>query len=98
MNCWLWPDSKNQFSDEREWFRPMYVLQIIWRRQAGEQSSIYAMAAIDPGLYEASRIDGRAAFGNVAYYASFDSKRDRRFVDFENRRRAGTCSNIFISS
>jgi putative aldouronate transport system permease protein len=41
------------------WFRPMYILQVIWR-EAGWGTIIYlaAMAAVDPGLYEAARIDG----------------------------------------
>jgi len=42
-----------------EWFRPMYIIQVIWR-EAGWGTIIYlaAMAAIDPQLYEAARIDG----------------------------------------
>lgn len=42
-----------------EWFRPMYIIQVIWR-EAGWGTIIYlaAMAAVDPQLYEASRIDG----------------------------------------
>lgn len=42
-----------------EWFRPMYILQVIWR-EAGWGTIIYlaAIASIDPGLYEAARIDG----------------------------------------
>lgn len=41
------------------WFRPMYILQIIWR-EAGWGTIIYlaSIAAIDPGLYEAARMDG----------------------------------------
>jgi putative aldouronate transport system permease protein len=50
---------KINFLMSTEWFRPMYVLQIIWR-EAGWGTIIYlaAMAAIDPGLYEAARMDG----------------------------------------
>lgn len=50
---------KINFLLNSEWFRPMYILQVIWR-EAGWGTIIYlaAMAAIDPGLYEASRIDG----------------------------------------
>ena len=42
-----------------EWFRPIYILQVIWR-EAGWGTIIYlaAIASIDPGLYEAARIDG----------------------------------------
>ncbi|MEC0267664.1 ABC transporter permease subunit, partial [Paenibacillus anseongense] len=42
-----------------EWFRPMYILQVIWR-EAGWGTIIYlaAIASIDPGLYEAARMDG----------------------------------------
>ncbi|WP_019908626.1 ABC transporter permease [Paenibacillus sp. HW567] len=41
------------------WFRPMYILQVIWR-EAGWGTIIYlaSIAAIDPGLYEAARMDG----------------------------------------
>ncbi|VTR42940.1 sn-glycerol-3-phosphate transport system permease protein ugpA [Actinobacillus pleuropneumoniae] len=54
---------KINFLMSSDWFRPMYVLQIIWR-EAGWGTIIYlaAMAAIDPGLYEASRIDGASRF------------------------------------
>lgn len=42
-----------------EWFRPTYILQVIWR-EAGWGTIIYlaAIASIDPGLYEAARMDG----------------------------------------
>ncbi len=41
------------------WFRPMYIIQVIWR-EAGWGTIIYlaSIAAIDPGLYEAARMDG----------------------------------------
>lgn len=50
---------KINFLMSNGWFRPMYVLQIIWR-EAGWGTIIYlaAMAAIDPQLYEAARMDG----------------------------------------
>ncbi|HZG86537.1 sugar ABC transporter permease [Paenibacillus sp.] len=46
-----------------DWFRPMYLMQIIWR-EAGWGTIIYlaAIAAIDPGLYEAARMDGAGRF------------------------------------
>lgn len=41
------------------WFRPMYIIQIIWR-EAGWGTIIFlaAIAAVDPQLYEAARMDG----------------------------------------
>lgn len=49
-----------------DWFRPMYILQVIWR-EAGWGTIIYlaAIAAIDPGLYEAARIDGASRLRQV---------------------------------
>lgn len=46
-----------------EWFRPMYIAQVIWR-EAGWGTIIYlaAMATIDPQLYEAARMDGAGRF------------------------------------
>ncbi|WP_340025677.1 sugar ABC transporter permease [Paenibacillus sp. FSL K6-1096] len=48
------------------WFRPMYILQVIWR-EAGWGTIIYlaSIAAIDPGLYEASRMDGAGRLRQV---------------------------------
>jgi putative aldouronate transport system permease protein len=48
------------------WFRPIYVLQVIWR-EAGWGTIVYlaAMAAIDPGLYEAARMDGAGRFQQI---------------------------------
>jgi putative aldouronate transport system permease protein len=42
-----------------DWFRPIYILQIIWK-ETGWGTIIYlaALAGIDPQLYEAARIDG----------------------------------------
>ncbi|SDY93610.1 putative aldouronate transport system permease protein [Evansella caseinilytica] len=44
-------------------FRPMYILQVIWR-EAGWGTIIYlaAIAAVDPSLYEAARMDGASRF------------------------------------
>jgi len=49
-----------------DWFRPMYILQVIWR-EAGWGTIIYlaGMAAIDPGLYEAARMDGAGRMRQV---------------------------------
>jgi len=42
-----------------EWFRPTYIIQIIWR-EAGWGTIIYlaAIASVDTQLYEAARMDG----------------------------------------
>ncbi|MBB6729939.1 ABC transporter permease [Cohnella zeiphila] len=42
-----------------EWFRPMYIIQVIWR-EAGWGTIIYlaAIASVDTQLYEAARMDG----------------------------------------
>ncbi|ANY69158.1 protein lplB [Paenibacillus sp. BIHB 4019] len=49
-----------------EWFRPMYIVQVIWR-EAGWGTIVYlaAIAAIDPQLYEASRMDGANRFRQI---------------------------------
>ncbi|WP_456276449.1 ABC transporter permease [Bacillus sp. AK128] len=46
-----------------DWFRPMYIIQVIWR-EAGWGTIIYlaAMASISPQLYEAARMDGATRF------------------------------------
>ncbi|KAB8137598.1 sugar ABC transporter permease [Gracilibacillus oryzae] len=46
-----------------EWFRPMYILQVIWR-EAGWGTIIFlaAITAVDPSLYEAARMDGANRF------------------------------------
>ncbi|WP_028551803.1 ABC transporter permease [Paenibacillus sp. UNC451MF] len=54
------------FLMSEEWFNPIYVLQVIWR-EAGWGTIVYlaAMAAIDPGLYEAARMDGAGRFRQI---------------------------------
>ncbi|MBD2868196.1 ABC transporter permease [Paenibacillus arenilitoris] len=49
-----------------EWFRPMYILQVIWR-EAGWGTIIYlaAIASVDPQLYEAARMDGAGRLRQV---------------------------------
>ncbi|WP_414730970.1 ABC transporter permease [Bacillus sp. FJAT-28004] len=44
---------------DRDLFRPMYILQVIWR-ESGWGTVIYlaALASISPELYEAARMDG----------------------------------------
>ncbi|KUR61606.1 protein lplB [Bacillus safensis] len=50
---------KINFLLSKEWFRPMYILQVIWR-EAGWSTIIYlaAITAVDPQLYEAAKMDG----------------------------------------
>ncbi|UYO34904.1 sugar ABC transporter permease [Bacillus zhangzhouensis] len=50
---------KINFLLSQEWFRPMYILQVIWR-EAGWSTIIYlaAIIAVDPQLYEAAKMDG----------------------------------------
>lgn len=47
-------------------FRPMYILQVIWR-DTGWGTVIYlaALAAISPELYEAARMDGAGRFRQI---------------------------------
>ncbi|WP_028608431.1 ABC transporter permease [Paenibacillus harenae] len=49
-----------------EWFRPMYIIQVIWR-EAGWGTIIYlaAIASVDPQLYEAARMDGAGRLRQV---------------------------------
>ncbi|MCL6458836.1 MAG: ABC transporter permease subunit, partial [Gorillibacterium sp.] len=49
-----------------EWFRPTYILQVIWR-EAGWGTIIYlaAIASIDPQQYEAARMDGAGHFRQI---------------------------------
>ena len=48
------------------WFRPMYILQVIWR-EAGWGTIIFlaAIASVDPQLYEAAKIDGANRFRQI---------------------------------
>ncbi|WP_168123931.1 sugar ABC transporter permease [Paenibacillus sp. HB172176] len=50
---------KINFLLSMEWFRPTYIIQVIWR-EAGWGTIIYlaAIASVDPQLYEAARMDG----------------------------------------
>lgn len=47
------------FMNEEGWFRPIYVMSDIWQN-AGFSMIIYlaALAALDPSLHEAARVDG----------------------------------------
>lgn len=55
--------NKINFLLSPEWFRPMYILQVIWR-EAGWGTIIFlaAIAAVDPQLYEAAKMDGANRF------------------------------------
>lgn len=57
---------KINFLLSSEWFRPMYILQVIWR-EAGWGTIIYlaAIAAVDVQQYEAARIDGASRLRQV---------------------------------
>ncbi|PWU67884.1 ABC transporter permease [Gracilibacillus dipsosauri] len=54
---------KINFLLNEDWFRPMYILQVIWR-EAGWGTIIFlaAITAVDPQLYEAARMDGAGRF------------------------------------
>ncbi|WP_127588621.1 ABC transporter permease [Paenibacillus koleovorans] len=58
--------SKFSFLTSPDWFRPMYVLQVIWR-ESGWGTIIYlaAIAAVDPQLYEAAKMDGAGRLGQL---------------------------------
>ncbi|ALS27954.1 protein lplB [Paenibacillus sp. 32O-W] len=57
---------KQNFLLNKNWLRPMYILQVIWR-EAGWGTIVYlaAIAAIDPQLYEAARMDGAGRFRQI---------------------------------
>lgn len=57
---------KVNFLLSNEWFRPVYIIQVIWR-EAGWGTIIYlaAIASIDPQLYEAARMDGASRLRQV---------------------------------
>ncbi|MFC0214639.1 ABC transporter permease [Paenibacillus chartarius] len=57
---------KINFLMSPEWFHPMYIIQVIWR-EAGWGTIVYlaAIASIDPGLYEAARMDGAGRFRQI---------------------------------
>lgn len=54
---------KINFLMNSDWFRPMYILQVIWR-EAGWGTIIFlaAITAVDPSLYEAAKMDGANRF------------------------------------
>lgn len=58
--------NKVNFLLSPEWFRPTYIIQVIWR-EAGWGTIIYlaAIASVDPQLYEAARMDGAGRFRQI---------------------------------
>ncbi|MCG7381211.1 sugar ABC transporter permease [Paenibacillus sp. ACRRY] len=54
---------KINFLLSEHWLRPMYIIQVIWR-EAGWGTIIFlaAIAAVDPQLYEAAKMDGANRF------------------------------------
>ncbi|SEN53353.1 carbohydrate ABC transporter membrane protein 1, CUT1 family [Amphibacillus marinus] len=54
---------KINFLMNADWFRPIYILQVIWR-EAGWGTIVFlaAITAVDPQLYEAAKIDGANRF------------------------------------
>ena len=58
--------SKINFLGDNRYFQPMLIVTDVWK-EFGYNSVVYlaALSAIDPGLYEASAIDGAGWFTNV---------------------------------
>jgi putative aldouronate transport system permease protein len=59
--------AKNFITDPL-WFKPLYIISGIWQH-IGWGSIIYlaALSSIDPGLYEAAKIDGANRFQRILY-------------------------------
>lgn len=55
--------AKIDYMAQEEWFRPLIILQQLWK-QTGWGTIIYlaALAGVDPNLYEAARMDGAGRF------------------------------------
>jgi putative aldouronate transport system permease protein len=60
--------AKINFLLSEQWFRPMYIIQVIWR-EAGWGTIIFlaAIAAVDPQLYEAAKMDGANRFRQMLH-------------------------------
>jgi putative aldouronate transport system permease protein len=56
------------FITDPRWFKPLYVISGIWQHM-GWGSIIYlaALSSIDPGLYEAAKIDGANRFQRILH-------------------------------
>ncbi|NQX63102.1 sugar ABC transporter permease [Paenibacillus qinlingensis] len=61
-----WFSSNTLFLVSNEWFRPLIILQSIWK-DAGWGTIIFlaALAGINPELYEAAKVDGANRFQNI---------------------------------
>ena len=66
------------FMAKKEWYRAIYVITDIWQNM-GWNAVIYiaALAAVDPSLYEAARIDGAGKLQLIRYIAA--SERPEHF-------------------
>ncbi|MEV0234973.1 ABC transporter permease subunit [Nonomuraea sp. NPDC050786] len=55
--------AKVDYLAQSEWFRPLVILQLLWKT-SGWGTIIYlaALAGVDPQLYEAARMDGAGRF------------------------------------
>ncbi|MFC4010331.1 ABC transporter permease [Nonomuraea purpurea] len=55
--------AKIDYMAQEEWFRPLIILQQVWK-MTGWGTIIYlaALAGVDPNLYEAARMDGAGRF------------------------------------
>jgi putative aldouronate transport system permease protein len=63
MRDLLGDTAKIDYMAQEEWFRPLIILQQLWK-QTGWGTIIYlaALAGVDPNLYEAARMDGAGRF------------------------------------
>jgi len=61
-----WFDTSALFLVSNDWFRPLIILQAIWK-DAGWGTIIFlaALAGINPELYEAAKVDGANRFHNI---------------------------------
>ncbi|WP_326639744.1 ABC transporter permease subunit [Nonomuraea fuscirosea] len=63
MRDLLGDTAKIDYMAQEEWFRPLIILQQLWK-MTGWGTIIYlaALAGVDPNLYEAARMDGAGRF------------------------------------
>ncbi|WP_164716250.1 ABC transporter permease [Paenibacillus whitsoniae] len=63
-----WMNTNALFLVSNDWFRPLIVLQSIWK-DAGWGTIIFlaALAGINPELYEAAKVDGANRFHNIRH-------------------------------
>ncbi|WP_099353403.1 ABC transporter permease [Fredinandcohnia onubensis] len=57
---------KVNFLMNSDWFRPVYIIQVVWQ-SAGWGTIIYlaAISGVDPGLYEAAKMDGASKLRQI---------------------------------